>query len=248
MKRLLIISVCVAAIIAVGYLMFGRSSGPSGPVVPFQAANMVSFHNGYWVAELRPRWSPATINAINDLHYNPETNRVTVYAQARILGRVIAPAQVGPGECTESGGETVCFHPDAVYLNGTGEKSMEEDGSGSWWVEHSWVLGGEGYDNCELRPAEVYDECIYVEGKLLEDGLTMKIGGESPHGGAVYNTRVPVLKEGDLSYVITRFGPVNMREELGDLEFTTEIKGSITMECEETPSPFDGIIRGCPTP
>ena len=74
----------------------------------------------------------------------------------------------------------------------------------------------------------------------------MRIGGAGPYGGEVYNTRAPVLKEGELSYVITRFGPVNMYEDQGELDFTTEIKGSMTMTCEEKSSPFDGVIRGCP--
>jgi hypothetical protein len=32
------------------------------------------------------------------MHIDAATNRVTVYAQSRLLGKVIAPPQVGPGE------------------------------------------------------------------------------------------------------------------------------------------------------
>ena len=216
-------------------------------IVPFEPTSMVDYHRGYWQTQFQPSWAPVTITAINDLHVDAQTNRITVYAQARAMGRVIAPAQVGPGECNRTMRGTVCFHPDAVYLNGSVQELAEDDGSGAWWVKHSWVLGGEGYDNCELKPAETYDDCIYVEGALLEDGLTMKIGGETSTGAAVYNTRMPVLKPDEVSYVATRFGPKNLDPERGEIDNTLVVHGAITLTCQDEPSPLDGMIRACPS-
>lgn len=69
-----------------------------------------------------------TIN--NNIHVDAATHRVTVYAQTRLLGKVVATPQIGPGECTEgNNGETVCFHPNAVYLNGSVKELMEADES-----------------------------------------------------------------------------------------------------------------------
>ncbi len=137
------------------------------------------------------------------MHIDASTNRVTVYAQSMMMGKVVAPAQVGPGEVTElPNGDKVAFHPDAVYLNGSGQELTEDDGTGSWWVKHSWVLGGEGYDNSELKPQEHY-ESLYVEGNLLEDGLTMNVG--DPEGQWGYNLRIPVLTGNKITYRVSRY-------------------------------------------
>ena len=226
------------------------TSGPfpraAGPVTPFEPTSLVAYHGGYWVATMDVDGSPFPATIINDLHVDADTNRVTVYAQNRVRGRVVAPAQVGPGECTEANGQTVCFHPDAVYLNGSGQESMEADGTGGWWVKHSWVLGGEGYDNCELRPAETYDDCFYVEGDLLDDGLTMKIGGEI-RGFEFFNTRLPVLRDGDVTYLVTRFGPARVDAEPGSEDASPTVQFVLPLECQETASALDGVTRGCPT-
>ncbi len=57
------------------------------------------------------------------------------------------------------------------------QELMEADGTGGWWTKHAWVLGGEGFESCETKSEETYDDCFWVEGELLEDGLSMKIGG-----------------------------------------------------------------------
>ena len=243
MKKRLIVIAQIVAVLSIAILVAGCSVQPD---VPFEPTSLVDYHDGYWVIKINAPGFLFPVTAINDMHVDSDTNRVTVYAQSRVLGRVIAPAQVGPGECTESNGETVCFHPDAVYLNGSGQELMEDDGSGAWWVKHSWVLGGEGYDNCELRPAETYNNCFWVEGDLLEDGLTMKIGGEY-NGAEAFNTRVPVLNKGQVTYLITRFEPTNTDPNAGEIDLRPTVKMVVTGKCKEETSPFDGLTRGCPS-
>lgn len=215
--------------------------------VAFKPTSLLDFHNGYWITEVNLSWAPVPVKAVNDLHMDPKTGRVTVYAQASVLGSIMAPAQVAPGECTEVRGQRVCAHPDAVYLNGSGKELAQSDGTGAWWVKHSWVLGGEGYDNCELKPAEVYDKCIWVEGVLLDDGVTMKIGGIGPDGAMHYNTRSPVFDRDGFYYVATRFGPTNSDPDAGPIDLTPTAKGMVRLECYEEPSPLNGVRRGCPT-
>ena len=166
------------------------------------------------------------------------------------LGRTVAPAQVGPGECTEGvDGETVCFHPDAVYLNGSGEELMEADGTGEWWVKHAWILGGEGYDNCELKPQESYDGCIWAEGELLDDGLTMKVGGiiDAETGAWGGNHRTPVFHEdGEVTYKVIRLTPTNLDPNEGEIDLTLKTDFVLNLTCEEEPSAFDNRTRECP--
>ena len=77
----------------------------------------MTLHDGYWRIEVDSPDLPVTITVINDMHIDLEARRATVYAQAQALGQVVSPPQVGPGECTEAPtGETVCYHPNAVYL------------------------------------------------------------------------------------------------------------------------------------
>lgn len=210
-------------------------------------ASPLNFHNGYWVTEMQIPGQPVPLTVINDMHVDPATNRVTVYAQSRIMGQVVAPAQVGPGKCTETPtGETACFHPDAVYLNGSGEELSEADGTGAWWVKHSWILGGEGYDNCELKLAETYDDCFWVEGVLLEDGLSMKIGGVDPESQGFFNIRTPLLDESPVRYQVTRFGPKNSDPEAGEIDLTPTAQWVLVWDCVEGVSAFDNRVRSCP--
>lgn len=208
--------------------------------------DQLSLHDGYWVAKVKPPGLGPRITVINDMHVDPETMRVTVYAQARVFGRVISPPQVDPGECTESrGGEMHCFHPDAVYLNGSGQELDHAAGNGAWWVKHSWILGGEGYCNTELPPKEVYDECLPVKGILLEDGLTMKIGWQpdaTADQGAGYNLRVPLHDGDEVRYRVTRFQP-----DESDPTGEPVAQWALDWECRNEESAFDGIRRGCPT-
>ncbi len=230
---------------------FFAVSCTNAPVVPFELTNQIDYHNGYWVAEVDVPDRSVSLKVINDMHIDAATNSVTVYAQSKMLGRIVAPAQVGPGECTESlNGETVCFHPDAVYLNGSGEELMEADDTGEWWVKHAWILGGEGYDNCELTPQEHYDNCIWVEGVLLDDGLTMKVGGiiDEETGAWGGNHRTPLFHDdGTVTYRVTRFTPTNLDPDAGEIDLTLKPDWEIEWTCEEEVSAFDNRARECPT-
>lgn len=215
----------------------GSSSGTdSGPEEGEPYAQM-ALHDGYWVTEVEQPEVPMPITVINDMHIDTETRRVTVYAQARALGQTVSPPQVGPGECAEAPtGATVCFHPDAVYLNGSGAELAEADGTGAWWVKHSWIVDGEGYDNCELMPPqEVYDSCGWVEGILLDDGLSMQVGNER-----LYNIRVPLLDADPITYQVTRY-------EVEDGESTPTAGFDLIFDCVEEPSALDNQTRPCPT-
>ena len=244
-KRNLIIG-GIVVVLVIAFLVAGCSNQQT---VPFEPTSQLDYHNGYWVAKMEVPGLPAKLIIINDMHIDAATNRVTVYAQSRLLGKVVAPPQVGPGECTEdNNGETVCFHPDAVYLNGSGEELMEADGTGEWWVKHSWILGGEGYDNCELRPQENYDDCFWVEGELLEDGLTMQIGGilDDETGAWAGNHRTPVFSEGEVTYRVTRLSPTNLDPDAGEIDLTLKIDFVLDWTCEEEVSAFDNVVRECP--
>ena len=172
-----------------------------------------------------------TLTIVNDLHVDPETRRVTVYAQTLLEGDILSPPQVDPGECTTApNGANVCFHPNAVYLNRQGVELGSGDGSGAWWIKHSWILDGEGYFNCEARPQETYDDCADVEGIMLDDGITMKIATLDM---VFYNTRKPILDTTPSTYEVVRY------------ENDTE-QFRLIFECSETQSAFDGQARPCP--
>jgi len=245
-KRNLIIG-GIIVVLGIAFLTAGCSGQQ---VVPFEPTSQLDYHDGYWVAKMDIPDQLVSLTVINDMHIDAETNSVTVYAQSKALGRIVAPAQVGPGECTEDGSSgTVCFHPDAVYLNGSGEELMEADGTGEWWVKHAWILGGEGYDNCELRPQESYDDCIWAEGELLNDGLTMKVGGifDAETGAWAGNHRTPVFHEdGEVTYRVTRFSPVNLDPNAGEIDLTLKSDWVLEWTCEEEPSAFDNRTRECP--
>jgi len=201
-----------------------------------RVSSPVNLHDGYWVGKIKPEGSPFNLTVINDMHIDAATNRVTVYAQSRMMGSVVAPAQIGPGEVTEMpNGEKVSFHPDAVYLNGSGQELTNDDGTGSWWVKHSWVLGGEGYFNAELKPQEYYEEA-YVEGNMMADGLTMKVGDPEAEWG--YNLRTPVLSGNKITYQVSRY-------EYGD-DGTIHEGFVLEWKHKNEKSPFDGLARSGP--
>ena len=208
--------------------------------------NALNLHNGYWVTKVDVPNRPLKMTVINDMHVDPITKRATVYAQTRVLGQIMAPAQVGPGECTETrSGDTACFHPNAVYLNGSGQELMEADGTGSWWVKHSWIVDGEGYNNCEMKLAETYDDCFWVEGVLLDDGLSMKIGGTDSGLEAFYNVRTLFLEESPVRYSVTRYGPKNTDPEMGEIDLSPTAQFELIWKCEEQKSAFDNQMRSC---
>jgi hypothetical protein len=205
----------------------------------------LELHDAYWVSKIDLEGLSIPLTVINDMHVEASANSVTVYAQSRVKNLVVTPPQVGPGECTETpAGETVCFHPNAVYLNGSGEELMEADDAGEWWVKHAWILGGEGYLNCELASLEAYNECMWVEGKLLDDGLTMKIGGIEQGSG--FNLRKPLHNEDPIAYQVTRYRPANSDAEGDETDLTPTAHVVLTFECIEEVSAFDHQARSCP--
>jgi hypothetical protein len=56
----------------------------------------LSLHDGYWVAKVNPPGLGPRVTVINDMHVDADTMRITVYAQSRVLGRVLSPPQVDP--------------------------------------------------------------------------------------------------------------------------------------------------------
>lgn len=246
MKKRNLIIFGIVVVLGIAFLIVGCSNQQ---VVPFEPTSQLGYHNSYWAVKVDVPDLPAKLTVINDMHIDAATNRVTVYAQSRLLGKVVAPPQVGPGECTEdNNGNIMCFHPNAVYLNGSGEELMEADGTGEWWVKHSWILGGEGYDNCELKPQEDYDDCFWVESELLEDGLTMQIGGilDDETGAWAGNHRTPVFNEGEITYRVTRLSPTNLDPNAGEIDLTLKTDFVLDWACEEEASAFDNLIRECP--
>jgi hypothetical protein len=92
-------------------------------------------------------------------------------------------------------------------------------------------------------PEEVLDygsDCIGVIGEWRGDELTMHVGPATPSGelAAVYNERRPRLDRDPVTYVVTRVDPRPDAEPFS-LEFTC---------VPDEPSPFDGMVLGCPTP
>jgi hypothetical protein len=250
-KRNLIVGGVIVLLAVLGFagcLVVGCTDQRRPPADAFEPTSQLNYHNGYWVTKMKPPGQLFSIKVINDMHVDAATNRVTVYAQSRLLGKVVTPPQVGPGECTESAnGDTVCFHPNAVYLNGSGKELLEADGTGAWWVKHSWILGGEGYENCELRPQESYDDCFWVEGELMEDGLAMKVGAVDPDSsGEFYNIRTPVFDEDKVTYKVTRFSPTNLDPNAGEIDLTPKSDFVLNWECEQEISAFDNRARSCP--
>ncbi|MEO1441686.1 MAG: hypothetical protein AAFV33_14910, partial [Chloroflexota bacterium] len=203
----------------------------------------MTYHEAYWVTEVNDG-----IIVINDMHIDAAVNEVRVYAQMRAMGQITAPVQVGPGECAQlPNGDNACYHPNAVYLNGSGQELLEADGTGSWWVKHAWILGGEGYGNCELTATE-FDNCIWVEGEIFEDGLSMKIGGTGEFESNFFNVRTPLLEKDPLVYRVRRFQPTNVDPDAGDIDLTPVNSGfDVAFECQEEVSAFDGLVRSCPT-
>ena len=203
----------------------------------------LEWHAAYWVAELEVAGLPAPLTVVNDMHVDPASSRVTVYAQSRLSGQIISPPQVGPGECAATrAGDTVCFHPNAVYLNGSGDELLESDGAGEWWVKHAWILGGEGYLNCALNAKQAYDDCLWVEGDLLADGLTMKIGGIEPEQG--FNIRRPLLDKEPVAYQVTQYRIAP--DAAGESTPKPAVHAVLTFSCIDAVSALDNQQRGCP--
>ena len=218
------------------------SCGTSRTFQMDNSQNPLYYHDAYWVSKIKPEGAPAKIKVINDMHIDTSTNRVTVYAQSRILGKIVSPPQVGSGECIEIKNNTLCFHPNAVYLNGSGAELDSSDGSGAWWVKHSWVVGGEGYQNWELKPKKNYGDGQYVEGILLEDGFTMKIGIRKDSIFTDYNLRMPIINTNtrQVYYQIVRYQLSNKNDSIPVEKF------KLVWKCKKRKSPLNNDIRTCP--
>jgi hypothetical protein len=93
----------------------------------------------------------------------------------------------------------------------------------------------------------MYDNYFWVEGDLMADGLTMKIVGVSPDGNAYFNTRMPVLNEDEVTYLVTRFRPTNKDPNAGENNLSPTEPFVMTWECQEKASAFDNVIRSGPS-
>jgi hypothetical protein len=232
-------------LIYIGIILLGIFMSSCATSRTFQmdnSQNPLCYHDAYWVAKIKPEGAPAKITAINDMHIDTSTNKVTVYAQSRILGKIVSPPQVGLEECIETKNDTLCFHPNAVYLNGSGVELDSADGRGAWWVKHSWVLEGEGYQNWELKPEKNYGDGRYVEGILLEDGLTMKIGIRKDSVFTDYNLRMPIIDTNTrrVNYKVIRYEFSNKNDSIPEEKF------KLVWKCKKRKSPFNNDIRNCP--
>ena len=226
-------------------ILFGILLSSCGTSRTFQidnSKNSLYYHDAYWVAKIKPEGAPAKITVINDMYIDTSTNRVTVYAQSRILGKIVSPPQVGSGKCIETKKDSLCFHPNAVYLNGSGAELDSSDGSGTWWVKHSWVLGGEGYQNWELKPKKNYGDGQYVEGILLEDGFTMKIGIRKDSIFTDYNLRMPIIDKNtsEVFYKIVRYESPNKNDTIPEEKF------NLVLKSRKRRSPLNNQIRTRP--
>ena len=226
-------------------ILFGILLSSCGTSRAFQidnSKNSLYYHDAYWVAKIKPEGAPVKITVINDMHIDTLTNRVTVYAQSRILGKIVSPPQVGSGKCIETKKDSLCFHPNAVYLNGSGAELDSSDGSGAWWVKHSWVLGGEGYQNWELKPKKNYGDGQYVEGILLEDGFTMKIGIRKDSIFTDYNLRMPIIDKNtsQVFYKIVRYESPNKNDTIPEEKF------NLVLKSRKRRSPLNNQIRTRP--
>ena len=228
------------AIILLGIFMSSCGTSRTFKMDNFQ--NPLYYHDAYWVAKIKPEGAPAKITVINDMHIDTSTNRVTVYAQSRILGKIVSPPQVEPVDCIETKNDTLCFHPNAVYLNGSGAELNNSDGSGAWWVKHSWVLGGEGYQNWGMKPEKDYGDGYYVEGILLEDGFTMKIGTRKDSIFTDYNLRMPIIDTNtrQVYYQVVRYEFSDKNDSIPEEKF------KLVWKCKKRKSPFNNDIRTCP--
>lgn len=89
-----------------------------------------------------------------------------------------------------------------------------------------------------LELAESHNNCFRVEGELLDDGISMQIGGIEPDTEDFFNIRGPLLNTSPIEYDLTRFEPAD--DGSGPAETFVQ-----RFQCEEATSPFDGSTRTC---
>ncbi|MEO1668412.1 MAG: haloalkane dehalogenase [Chloroflexota bacterium] len=221
---------------------------------------LLQYHEGYWVTEVEVEGVPFPVTLINDIHVDVETGDVTVYGQAQVLGRIIAPAQAGPGEMVEHfSGNMLGMHPNGVYLNGSGEELTEADGTGSWWIKHPILQEG-GYNNWVLLTSDYSFGGQNIEGTLLEDGVTMtmrsffedEITGFPVDNDAIAdefygNTRTLNFEGDAITHEVGRYEPANIDPDAGPIDYTSTLKSTGIFECVVEPSLLDDLARECPT-
>lgn len=193
-----------------------------------------TLHDAFWVITVTDPESGITIESVADLHVDLETGRFTIYAQTRTSGSngvVVNPPQLGVAECGDDPltGNYVCGHLNAVYLNGSGQELYVDDGTGAWWVRHSWVDNGAPYLNCPLTSQEFY-QCVNTTGTIQEDGLTLILDAQ---GLDNFNERVPMIDQDPITYRLIENNP--------------EPQPALFYECRQEASALDNEIRPCPS-
>lgn len=68
----------------------------------------------------------------------------------------------------------------------------------------------------------------------------MKIGGAYA-GFDFYNTRTPVLRDDNVTYLVTRFGPASLEAEPGSEDASPTVQFVLLLECPETASALDDV-------
>jgi len=224
-----------------------------------RVSSPLNLHEGYWVAEAEIEGVPVPVTMLNDIHVDAYEGRVTVYGQVQVLGTIIGPVQAGPGEVVEHySGNMLGMHPNAVYLNGSGEELAEADGTGSWWVKHP-IMGPEGYYNWPALVADYSSGGQYTEGYLLDDGVTMmlrsyfednvkgfRVDNEAIAEEFYGNSRTPGFEPDAITHVVVRYEPANVDPEAGPIDYASTALETVVFECRVDPSSFAGLARACP--
>jgi hypothetical protein len=152
------------------------------------------------------------------------------------------------------------MHPNAVYLNGSGEELAEADGTGTWWVKHP-IMGPEGYYNWTAMISDYSFGGQYTEGYMLEDGVTMMLRSfvesdeirgfpvdpEAVAKESYGNSRAPGFETDAITHIVTRWEPANIDPEAGPIDYTSTATSAVVFECRAKPSAFNGLARACPT-
>jgi hypothetical protein len=152
------------------------------------------------------------------------------------------------------------MHPNAVYLNGSGEELAEADGTGTWWVDHP-IMGPEGYYNWTALISDYSFGGQYTEGYMLEDGVTMMLRSfvesdeirgfpvdpEAVAKESYGNSRAPGFETDAITHIVTRWEPANIDPEAGPIDYTSTPTSAVVFECRTEPTASDGLARACPT-
>lgn len=224
-----------------------------------RVSSPLNYHQGYWVSEQLIEGIPSPVTAVNDIHVDAYEGTITVYGQVQVMGQIIAPVQAGLGEEVQHFSTNMLgMHPNAVYLNGSGEELTESDGTGSWWVKHP-IVGPEGYYNWPMLIEDYSNGGQYTEGEVLEDGVTLamrsffedSIRGFPVDNNAITNefygnTRTPGFSTDPVTHISVRYEPANVDPDAGIVDYTSTLMETVVFECREEASALDGLVRDCP--